>query len=156
VLSHELRNPLAPVANSLYILDHAQPGGEQAERAKQVIGRQVAQLSNLVNDLLDVTRTTRNKVLLQKERLELCEVVRRAVEDNRSSFERAGVHLELAPASHPVPVIADRARVAQIVGNLLHNSAKFTSEGGHTVMEFHTSARRLRPERCSSMSRHRE
>ncbi len=132
VLSHELRNPLAPIASSLYVLDHAPPGGEQAERAKQVIVRQVGQLSSLVNDLLDVTRITRNKVQLHKERLELNEVVRRVVEDHRTSFERAGVHLELALSFRPVPVFADRTRIAQVVGNLLQNSAKFTVRGGRT------------------------
>jgi two-component system CheB/CheR fusion protein len=131
VLSHELRNPLAPITNSLYILDHAPPGGDQANRAKEVIGRQVAQLSHLVNDLLDVTRITRGKAQLQKERLELNEVVRRAVEDNRSSFDRVGIRLELVPASRLVPVIADGARIAQVVGNLLQNAAKFTSKGGY-------------------------
>jgi PAS domain S-box-containing protein len=132
VLSHELRNPLAPIANSLYVLEHAPAGGEQANRAKQVIGRQVGQLTSLVNDLLDVTRITRNKIQLQKERLELCEVVRRTAEDNRSLFERAEVRLELAPAPRVVPVIADRTRVSQIVGNLLQNAAKFTLKGGCT------------------------
>ncbi len=132
MLSHELRNPLMPIANSLYILDHAPPGGEQADRAKRVIGRQVAHLSNLVNDLLDVTRITRSKVQLQKERLELNELVRRTVEDNRSFFERAGVRLDLVPAPRPIPVIADPTRLAQVVGNLLHNAAKFTHQGGHT------------------------
>ena len=132
VLSHELRNPLARIANSFYILDHAPPCGEKAERAKRVMGRQIAQLSNPVNDLLDVTRITRNKIHLRKERVELNEVVRRAVEDNRSFFDGVGVHLELVPSPGPVPVVADRIRVAQIVSNLLQNSAKFTNKGGHT------------------------
>jgi two-component system CheB/CheR fusion protein len=132
VLSHELRNPLAPITNSLYILDHAEPGGDQASRAKQTIGRQVTQLSNLVNDLLDVTRIARNKVRLQNERLELNDLVRRAVEDNRSHFERAGIRLELAEAPRPVVMVADGTRVAQVVGNLLHNAAKFTLRGGYT------------------------
>jgi CheY-like chemotaxis protein/two-component sensor histidine kinase len=132
VLSHELRNPLAPIANSLYVLDHAPPGGAQAECAKQVIGRQATQLSHLVNDLLDVTRITRNKVQLLKERLELNEFVRRSVEDNRSLFERAGVRLELLPAPRPLPIHADSTRMAQVVGNILQNSAKFTSKGGQT------------------------
>jgi two-component system CheB/CheR fusion protein len=131
-LSHELRNPLAPIANSLYVLDHAAPGGEQADRAKQVICRQVLQLSNLVNDLLDVTRIARGKATLQKERLELNEVVRRAVEDNRSLFDRAGVRLELASEACAIRMVADRTRIVQIVGNLLQNSAKFTHRGGRT------------------------
>ena len=132
MLSHELRNPLAPITNSLYILDRASPNGEQASRAKRVIARQVAQLSHLVNDLLDVTRITRNKIRLNKERFDLNEVARRAIEDNRSLFDDAEVRLELAPAPQPVYVLADRTRVAQIIGNLLQNAAKFTHKGGCT------------------------
>jgi signal transduction histidine kinase len=130
VLSHELRNPLAPIRNSLYILDRAAPGGEQARRALAVIDRQATQLSNLVNDLLDVTRITRNKIRLQKQRLDLNQLVRRAVEDNRSFFERNGVRLSCDVAAAPVVVNADPTRVAQMVGNLLQNAAKFTSREG--------------------------
>jgi two-component system, chemotaxis family, CheB/CheR fusion protein len=132
VLSHELRNPLAPIATSLHVLDHAAPDSEPASRAKQVIGRQVAQLSHLVNDLLDITRITSNKVQLHRERLELAEIVRSAVEDNRSAFEQLGVRLDLAPALRATPVLADGARIVQVVGNLLQNAAKFTSPGGRT------------------------
>ena len=132
VLSHELRNPLAPIKNSLYILDRAAPGGEHARRAQQVIDRQVTQLSNLVNDLLDVTRITRNKIQLQKERLELNDVVRRTIEDNRSFFEKAQVRLDFAPAPELLHVHADGTRLAQIVSNLLQNAAKFTTAGGNT------------------------
>jgi PAS domain S-box-containing protein len=132
VLSHELRNPLAPITNSLYILGRAPPGGEQASRAKEVIARQVTQLSHLVDDLLDVTRITSNKIHLDKERLELNEVVRRAIEDNRSLFDKAEVRLDLSPAPDPAFVYADRIRVAQIIGNLLQNAAKFTRKGGVT------------------------
>jgi signal transduction histidine kinase len=131
VLSHELRNPLAPIRNSVYILNRATPGGEQARRAVAVIDRQATQLSNLVDDLLDVTRITRNKVRLQKQHLDLNQVVHRAAEDNRTFFERNEVRLscDLAPA--PVPVDADATRVAQMIGNLLQNAAKFTPHGGH-------------------------
>jgi PAS domain S-box-containing protein len=132
VLSHELRNPLAPITNSLYILDHAPPGGAQASRAKEVIARQVAQLAHLVDDLLDITRITSNKIHLSKERLELNEVARRAIEDNRSLFDKTEVRLDLLPAPRPVFVLADRTRVAQIIGNLLQNAAKFTRNGGTT------------------------
>jgi PAS domain S-box-containing protein len=129
-LSHELRNPLEPITNSLFVLDHAAPGGEQASRARQIIARQAAQLSSLVNDLLDVTRISRNKIQLQWERLDLDELVRRTVEDCRSLFERAGVHLAVVTPVRAVHVRADRTRIAQVVGNLLHNAAKFTPAGG--------------------------
>jgi CheY-like chemotaxis protein len=97
-----------------------------------VIERQVTHLSNLVNDLLDVTRITRNRIQLQRERVELNELVRKTVQDNGSLFDRSGVEiaLELAPA--PVVIDADPTRVAQIVSNLLQNAAKFSMRGGHT------------------------
>src|SRR5664279_5206809 len=138
VLSHELRNPLAPIKNSLYILNRAVPGGEQARRALGVIDRQATQLTNLVNDLLDVTRITRNKIRLQKERLELGELVRRAVEDNRGLFEGNEVRLSCELAPTPTFINADATRVAQMVGNLLQNAAKFTSRGGYTHVSTRT------------------
>ena len=140
VLSHELRNPLAPITNSLYILDHAVPGGEQAHRAQAVIGRQVGQLARLVDDLLDVTRIARNKIPLQRQRLELGELVRRTMEDHRPQFESNEVHLELAPTSQPVFVNGDSNRLAQMVGNLLQNSAKFTGPGGGTRVSVSTDS----------------
>ena len=132
VLSHELRNPLAPIRNSLYVLDRVDPRGEQARRAKAVMGRQVDQLARLTDDLLDVTRVTRNKIVLQRERLDLVELVRRAAEDQRSVFEQHGVRLELQLDPGPLAVEADRARLAQVVSNLLQNAAKFTGTGGLT------------------------
>jgi two-component system CheB/CheR fusion protein len=130
VLSHELRNPLAPIKNSLYVLGRSTPGSAQAMRAQAVLDRQVSQLVRLVDDLLDVTRITRNKVQLRRERLELNELVRRTVEDQRSVFDGHGVRLEaeLAPAN--VFVEADRERLSQVVGNLLQNAAKFTMRDG--------------------------
>jgi two-component system CheB/CheR fusion protein len=142
VLSHELRNPLAPITNSLYILDHAVPGGEQALRAQAVIGRQVGQLARLVDDLLHATRIARNKLTLQPQRLELAELVRRAMEDHRPLFESNEVRLELVPAPKPVLVHADRNRLAQIVGNLLQNAAKFTGPGGRTRVSVDSDAKR--------------
>jgi PAS domain S-box-containing protein len=130
VLSHELRNPLAPIKNSLFVLDHAAPGSERARRARTIIERQVVQLASLVDDLLDVTRITRNKIHLQRERLELGAVVRRTVEDHRSLFEGREVRVELAEWPRPLHVFADATRLAQVVGNLLQNAAKFTPAGG--------------------------
>lgn len=132
VLSHELRNPLAPIKNSLFIMDRAVPGSDQARRAREVISRQVGQLGRLVDDLLDVTRITRNKIRLQRQRLELNELVKTALDDYCSVFEGAGVSLELTPAAEPVYVNGDRDRLAQILGHLLQNAAKFTEPGGVT------------------------
>jgi two-component system CheB/CheR fusion protein len=130
VLSHELRNPLAPIRNSLFILDRAVPGGEQARRAQAIIDRQVGHLTHLVDDLLDATRITRNKIRLQCEPLDLTDLVRRTVEDHRSLFEKGEVHLEAALPAERIAVNADRTRLAQVVGNLLQNAAKFTGKGG--------------------------
>jgi len=132
MLSHELRNPLAPIKNSLYILDRAAANGDQAKRAQAVIDRQVGQLSRLIDDLLDTTRISSGKVQLKRELFDLNEVVRQTVEDHRSVFEQNGVHLEARSAAGPLVVKADWARMAQVVGNLLTNAAKFTGRGGKT------------------------
>ena len=129
-LSHELRNPLAPIRNSLYLLAHADPGGEKARRAHAVIERQIAQLSRLVDDLLDVTRISNNRVDLRRERLELNELVRRTVDDYRSLFEQGGIQLQTTLAPAPLHVHGDWARLSQVIGNLLQNAAKFTPRGG--------------------------
>jgi PAS domain S-box-containing protein len=130
VLSHELRNPLAPITNGLYVLERAAPGSEQAKRAKAVIDRQVRQLTRLVDDLLDVARVSREKMPLQRERFELGRLVHRALEDHRSMFDQGGVRLEFNACPEPLYVWADSARVTQVIGNLLVNAAKFTPRGG--------------------------
>jgi len=134
MLSHELRNPLAPIKNSLYILDRAVADGDQAKRAQAVIARQVRQLSRLIDDLLDNTRISSGKVQLKLELLDLNEVVRKTVEDHRTVFEQNGVHLEARLAAGPLVVKADWARIAQVVGNLLTNAVKFTGRGGNTLV----------------------
>jgi signal transduction histidine kinase/CheY-like chemotaxis protein len=134
VLSHELRNPLTPIKNSLYLLERAPPGGDQARRAREVLDRQVDQLTRLVDDLLDVTRITRGKIQLQRSRVELNELVRRTFEDHRSQFERNALDVQLQLAPSPIHLDADPNRVAQIVGNLLVNAAKFTPHWGHVTV----------------------
>jgi PAS domain S-box-containing protein len=136
MLSHELRNPLTPVRNSLYVLEHAAPGGEQARHAQAVIARQVDHLARLVDDLLDVTRITRGKVQLRREPLELRELVRRTVEDHRSLFVQGGLTLSgPAGAGEELWVDGDGTRLAQVIGNLLQNAAKFTPPGGRIELE---------------------
>jgi PAS domain S-box-containing protein len=131
MLSHELRNPLAAVHNSLYILDRAEHDSAQSHRAKQVIERQVGQLTRLVDDLLDVTRITRGKIQLRRQPLDLTELLHRTCEDHRPEFAQAEVEFEVCLVERPMRIKADATRIAQAVGNLLHNAAKFTPKGGH-------------------------
>ena len=130
MLSHELRNPLAPIRNSLYVLGRAAPGSEQANRATAVINRQVEHLTGLVDDLLDITRISRGKIRLERRRVELNDLVRRTVDDHRSLFEENGVRLDCKFGPEPLFVNADPTRLAQVVGNLLGNAAKFAGHGG--------------------------
>ena len=134
MLSHALRNPLAPIKNSLYVLAHVRGDAEQVQRAESVIERQVTHLTRLVDDLLDVTRITRGKIQLEKEQLDLDELVGRTVEDHRDLFARTGVKLTLRPSGARLRVNADRTRLAQVVGNVLQNAVKFTPKGGATTV----------------------
>jgi predicted ATPase/signal transduction histidine kinase/ActR/RegA family two-component response regulator len=144
VLSHELRNPLAPIRNSLFVLDRAEPGSEQAHRARAVMDRQVRHLTRLVDDLLDVTRINRGRIELKRERLDLNEVAQRTAEDYRATFGAAGVQFVFLPAPTGVRVWVDgdRTRLAQVMGNLLHNAAKFTSPGGKVSMSVESDSTR--------------
>jgi PAS domain S-box-containing protein len=134
MLSHELRNPLGPIRNSIYILDRADPASEQARRARAVIERQSVQLTRLVDDLLDVTRIARGKIELRRGRVDLAKLVRRAGEDHGGLMRERGLELRLEVPPGPMWVDGDAVRLAQIVGNLLHNSAKFTARGGKVLL----------------------
>jgi PAS domain S-box-containing protein len=134
MLSHELRNPLAPIRNSLYILDHAAPGGEQARRAQRVIDRQVTHMARLVDDLLDVLRISQGKTHLQLERLDVTDVVSHTAEDHRAAFANNGLELEVRAPAWPIWIKGDRVRLAQLLGNLLNNAAKFTKRGGKATI----------------------
>jgi two-component system CheB/CheR fusion protein len=134
LLSHELRNPLMPIRNSVYILDRVMPGSDQARQALAIIDRQVTHLARLVDDLLDVTRIGRGKIQLQRTRVELNLLVSRAVEDHRSVFAEREIALEVRPATEPLFIDGDATRLAQLVGNLLQNAAKFTGRGGRATV----------------------
>jgi signal transduction histidine kinase len=134
LLSHELRNPLAPIVTSVYVIERAQPGSEQAKHAHEVLARQVRHMTRLVDDLLDVTRISRGKVRLQRERVDLGALVRRTAEDHRSVFAKSGVELDVRVNVPPLCLDADPTRLAQIVGNLLQNAAKFTPSGGRAIL----------------------
>ena len=130
-LSHELRNPLAPIRNGLQVLRITGGRGPSAERAQEMMERQVEHLVRLVDDLLEVSRVSHGKIELRKERLDLAVVVDRAVDLNRELIDAAGVLLRVVPPDAPVLVDADPVRLAQIFGNLLNNAVNYTDRGGH-------------------------
>jgi CheY-like chemotaxis protein/two-component sensor histidine kinase len=130
MLSHELRNPLAPISNAVQVLRAAGQGGDTVSAASEMMDRQVRQMVRLVDDLLDVSRITRGVIELRKDRVELGSAVRQAVEAHRWLLESMGHALELALPAEPLDLHADRARVVQVLGNLIHNACKFTDRGG--------------------------
>lgn len=132
VLSHELRNPLAPIRTGLDVLERAPPGSEASRRAMAILRRQVSQLTRLVDDLLDVTRISRGKLTLRREPVDLVTLVRQTVDDYEDLFEAGGVALAASLPDEPVWIDGDAPRIAQAIGNLLQNAAKFTSRGGRT------------------------
>jgi PAS domain S-box-containing protein len=134
MLSHELRNPLAPIRNALYILDHAAVTGEQARRAKDVANRQITHVTRLVDDLLDVTRIARGKIELRRLSLDLGAVGRRAADDYRAMMSDRGLDLEIDVPAGRITVDGDETRLAQVLGNLLSNAAKFTPPGGKVTL----------------------
>jgi len=132
MLSHEIRNPLASIMLSLSLLSKAETGSAKAAKAIEIMDRQAAQLSRLVDDLLDITRITLGKMEMKKELVELGDLVSRSVADFQTNFQQNGVKLEFRPASEPLYVKVDPVRISQVVGNLLHNAVKYTAAGGHT------------------------
>ena len=135
LLAHELRNPLAPIRNSLEIMRRSLPVESSSSNpvgsAIEMMERQVGQMVRLVDDLLDVARISRGKIELRRERVELASVVHSALEAVRPLLERMGHELTVTMPSAPVYVNADPTRLAQVVGNLLNNACKFTRRGGH-------------------------
>jgi PAS domain S-box-containing protein len=134
MLSHELRNPLGAIGNAIGIVDRADPGSEQSRRAHTIIARQVEHMTRLIDDLLEATRITRGKIELHHEKVDLEELLVRLTEDHAAEFARAGVSLELRGAREAVWVDGDRTRLAEAIGNLLENAAKFTPRGGQTTL----------------------
>ena len=127
ILGHELRNPLAPIASAVKLLDLRGDPGTERERA--VIRRQVAHLSRLVDDLLDVSRIVRGKVEFARDHFDLRTVVENALEMTRPMFTQRGVLLSIDLGDAPRWVTGDGVRLAQVTGNLLTNAAKFSAPG---------------------------
>ena len=129
VLAHELRNPLAPIRSSLEILRRV-PEGPAAQRARAIAERQVGHMVRLIDDLLDVSRISRGKIVLQRQRVALAEVLEAAVETSRPLIDARGHRLDVQLPPRDLVLEVDPARVAQIFTNLLNNAANYTPPGG--------------------------
>ena len=134
ILGHELRNPLAPLRNAAAILAARAADDPAIERIQRVIERQVRHMVRLVDDLLDVSRITRGRVELRRERVAIADVVARAAEAARPLMEERGHELSVRVPPEPVAVDADPVRLEQIVSNLLQNAARYTEGKGHVAV----------------------
>ncbi len=130
ILAHELRNPVAPICNSVRILKLAEWADPNTQWGIDVIERQVNHLTRLIDDLLDVSRISRGKLELRPARVSLTEVIESAIESSRPLIEQFGHHLTIDLPTRPVHLLADLVRLSQVFMNLLNNSAKYTPRGG--------------------------
>jgi PAS domain S-box-containing protein len=134
-LAHELRNPLAPIRAGLEVLKFASQDPASTEQVRLMMERQTAQMVRLIEDLLDVSRITRGKLLMRKAPTTLAEVVENAVEACRPLIEASHQHLQVSLPDKPVSLVVDGSRLTQVISNLLLNAAKFTPRGGHIAVE---------------------
>jgi nitrogen-specific signal transduction histidine kinase len=136
MLAHELRNPLAPIAAAAQLLNMGPPDSVRVERTSAIIARQVAHMTGLIDDLLDVSRVTRGLVVLARDEVDLRHVIEDAVEQVRPLIEarRHQLALHLEPEAGSAFVEGDPKRLVQVVANLLNNAAKYTPEGGRLAV----------------------
>ncbi len=130
-LAHELRNPLAPLSNTLQLLKLTAGNDQTLAPAVAIMVRQVDHLIHLVDDLLDVSRISQGKLELRRERIDLRDVVSQVVDAGRPLYEAGGRELTVTLPNRPIYLNGDRTRLVQMVSNLLNNATKFTHQGGH-------------------------
>ncbi|HEY2927770.1 response regulator [Piscinibacter sp.] len=135
MLSHELRNPLAPIRNALEVIRRIAPPDPTFTWAGEVMDRQVSHLTRLVEELLDVARISQGKISLNKEPIELCALIAQSVEAAQPFIDEHGHALRVTLPQQPVWLQGDFARLSQVLANLLHNAAKYSEEGGRIELE---------------------
>jgi PAS domain S-box-containing protein len=133
-LAHELRNPLAPIRNGLEIMRLGRGNAGMVEQARTMMERQLHQMIRLVDDLLDVSRVSRGKIELRKERIALQSALNNAIETAKPLLDQNGQELVLHIPSEPVLVDGDLTRLSQVFANLLNNAAKYTDKGGRIAV----------------------
>jgi signal transduction histidine kinase/ActR/RegA family two-component response regulator len=136
ILAHELRNPLAPLRTGLQVMKLARNDATAVEQSRTMMERQLDQMVRLIDDLMDLSRISRGKIVLQMTRVLLATVVRNAVETSRPLIETAGHDLTLDVPDEPIYVNADATRLSQVFANLLNNAAKYTDRGGRIRLAF--------------------
>jgi len=129
-LAHELRNPLAPIRNTVEMLQLSDPPAIPLRSALGIMDRQLTHMTRLIDDLLDVSRITQNKLELRRERVELADVLHAAVESSRPLLTERGHDFGVDLPPEPIVLDADATRLAQVVSNLLNNASKYTERGG--------------------------
>jgi len=129
-LAHELRNPLAPIRNSLHLLRLSTPAEPATEQIYDTLERQTALLVRLVDDLLEVSRITKGKVELRRQPIEIAAVIRQALEVSRPFIDAFGHNVAISIAAEPLVVDGDTVRLSQVFSNLLNNAAKYMDGGG--------------------------
>ena len=134
MLAHELRNPLAPITTAAHLLKLGRLDAEGVRNASEIIARQAEHMTDLVNDLLDVSRVTRGLVTLDKEVLDVNAVVSGAVEQVRPLIESKRHALTMQLSSEPAHVLGDRTRLVQVLSNILNNAAKYTPPDGRIAL----------------------
>ena len=130
MLSHELRNPLAPIRNAVELMRRVGSTEQRLIMSRDVIDRQVTQLTRLVDELLDVSRISQGKIVLKKEPVELAKIIAHSVETARPMMEQREQRLSIEVSARPVWLQGDFARLSQALSNLLNNASKYTPEGG--------------------------
>jgi signal transduction histidine kinase len=135
MLSHELRNPLAPIRNALSLLLEADLEPEIADKARAILDRQVTHITRLVDDLLDITRISRGQIGLQPRLVSLAQIVAAALETSRPLVEARAHELVVRSAPPSLTVRADPVRLAQVISNLVNNAAKYTPPRGRVELE---------------------
>lgn len=134
-LAHELRNPLAPIINGLEIIKLAPEDTRRIMSSARLMERQAQQLARLVDDLLDISRITAGKIVLQKERTTLANVINAAVETSQPHVQAARHNLSISLPGVPTDIVCDPVRLAQVFSNLINNAARYTLPGGQLHVE---------------------
>ncbi len=145
-LAHELRNPLAPLRAGVDILLLDEEVAKDRDDTLNIMDRQLQQMVRLIDDLLDVSRITRDKLTLNLHRVELKGIIQNAIESTRQLIDNSGISLNVSMPHTPIFIFADPARLSQVFANLLNNAAKYTESGGHIELRAHIEAGKLHVE----------